>query len=839
MHTVQRKRILIVDSRAETRANLERSLRIDYEVVSALDGEMALELLKQRQDYTAIVLSCRLFETSGYDVILRLRTLRLSPPIPIIAMGDPSDELKALSVGAVEFLLDPVDPELLRCRLRNLLSLLCVWNDFDRLTGLYSRERFMAEVSCLLRENRRQKYTMIYTNLERFRVFNDLYGQQTGDQILSGLAKILSDWCPAGGIVGRAGGDHFIACCPSERMVPEFLLQRMTELMEKMHVRRLFRLRLGFYEIEDPDAPVQQMIDRAQMALGMVKDSVSRFYAYYDETLRRELLEEQEIACAMEDALKEGQFHIYLQPIYSLTTGTPISAEALVRWIHPEKGVIPPSKFISFFEHNGFICKLDAYVWETVFHYLAEMKQMGYPEFPISANMSRMDLYNPNLCEELTALAASYGVEPSLFRIEVTESAYMDDPDQMLETIQKLNAAGFQVQMDDFGSGYSSLNMLMNIPVSTLKIDMDLIRNIGLSERSHSVVNGVIRIAKWLEMTVVAEGVENQTQLNYLRSIGCDRVQGYYYSKPLPIEEFHGLIANFTRDELVEPPHRFDHIDLNMVCKKIMDSSTLPGKLLGAVGLYEMAGDSVELLAVNDEYYRTMETTPEKLFSEADSAIGWSCQESQRDLFQAFARALETGERQDLVTGRYVTSTRLIYLSLSICYLGRKDNRYLYILCGKKVSQTDGRLLRGDSAGNELTVPPVHTAGHAHPRILIVDDNQVNRMMLKKMLGDSYEVLEAANGKEALHLLLECRERIDAILLDIIMPVMDGYEFLQYRQREDRLRRIPVLVLSQAESRKSEIRALELGANDFVRKPYEPAKLRYRLSELLAPPDRC
>lgn len=841
MYTVQRKRILVVDGRAETRAKLERALRIDYEVVSAFDGEMAVELLQQKSDYSAIVLSCRLFETSGYDVILRLRTLRLSPSVPIIAVGGPEDELKALSVGAVEFLLDPVDPGLLRCRLRNLLGLLRIRNDYDRLTGLYSRERFMEEASRLLQENHRQQYAMIYTNLERFRVLNDLYGQQTGDQVLSGLAKIMSDWCPAGGIVGRAGDDHFAVCCPAERISPEDLLQRMMELTEKMHVRRLFRLHLGIYKIEDPDTPVQQMIDRAQMALGIVKDNASRFYAYYDEALRYELLEEQEITCEMEDALRGGQFQIYLQPIYSLTTGTPISAEALVRWVHPEKGIIPPARFISTFEHNGFIRKLDAYVWDTTFRCLAEFKRMGYPEFPISANMSRIDLYNPNICEELTALAASYGVEPSLFRIEITESAYMDDPDQLQETVRKFNEAGFQVQMDDFGSGYSSLSMLMNIPVSTLKIDMGFVRDVGRSERCNSVVTGIIRIAKWLEMTVVAEGVETQTQLDYLRAIGCDRVQGYYYSKPMPIEEFYRLISGITGDELVEPQHQFDPIDLDTVSKQAMNSATLPGKLLGAVGLYEMAGDSVELLAVNDEYYRVMETTPERLFYEADNAIGWSCRESQGDLFRAFERAMETGERQDLVIGRYVTSTKLIYLSLSIYYLGRKDNRYLYILCGKKISQTDGKFLKqNDPFKSEQLARPTRKEGLTRPRILIVEDNQVNRIMLKKMLCDSYEVLEAANGKEALHLLLECGERIDAILLDIIMPVMDGYEFLQCRRREDRLREIPVLVLSQSDSRKSEIRALELGANDFVRKPYEPDKLRYRLAELMAPPpDHC
>jgi diguanylate cyclase (GGDEF)-like protein len=828
---LKRERLLIVDSRQEMRDAMESAFRGKYDIVLAYDGEMALEVLNQDCSFDAILMDCELGGISGFDVLLRLSTLFILDSMPVIAYGRPEDELKALSMGAIEFLTSPVNVPALRHRLGNLLRLLRTEGSFDSLTGLFNRRKFITETHRLLQTDRARKYTMVYTNIERFRVMNDIYGYRTCDQILLELARTLRNLCPQG-VVGRVGGDHFAICARRENVNPQMILDGTADIMRRCGLRQKMRLSMGLYDVEDRDMPVAQICDRAEMAMRTLREGGGALVARYDDRLRRELLEEQEITGEMEEALRTGQFHIYLQPIYSLTTGGPVSAEALVRWIHPRKGVIPPGKFIPLFERNGFITRLDAYVWEKVFQYLAEFRQQGYPDFPISANMSRIDFYDSTVCDSIVAMAEKYSVSPSLFRIEVTESAYMDNPDQLLDTIRQFNAAGFRVLMDDFGSGYSSLNMLMKIPVSTLKIDMGFIGDVGASERSNSIMNSVIRMAKWLEMTVIAEGVETQEQLDYLRSVGCDRVQGYYYSRPLPIEEFKGAVFSFPRDRIQEPKRTFDKLDLSAVWRTVNDENRTVGGILGAVGFYELAGDRVELVCVNDEYYKIMETTPGELFHDTKNALAW-IQENDRDAFlDALRRAGETCVCQSVILNRYISSTTIKRLYLSVGRIGVKDTRTLFAISIRDISALRELDMAERLPSRKLLPAPPEDDGR--PRVLIVEDNQVNRIVLCKMLSQEYAVVEASNGKEALSV-LEHTPGVSAILLDIIMPIMDGYEFLENRLRDKALRKIPVLVLSQAEGRTDELRARELGAADFVRKPYEPEVVRGLLKKLIAP----
>ena len=829
MKLSEKKKIFVICHERRI-AELNEKLASAFELTYSDGSEESLQTLSSGED-VAVLLLCGDKEIDTNEILRQIADMNISRALPVLAVGQVEDEAPALAAGATGFAYEPILADVLRQRIRNLLWLLHAESSHDALTGLLSRQQFMIEADQYRKRNPDQELVMLYTNIERFRILNDLYGQATGDEVLRGLGSRFAQWCGRNGVIGRVSGDHFAIFCPADRVKPKTLQEISLQLMDQYHLQCSLRVTYGIYEVENSEISIQQMCDRAQMALTTLEAGNSGFFAYYDEKLRKELLLEQEITDGMETALESGQFHIYLQPIYSLSTGKPVSAEALVRWFHPEKGVISPGQFIPVFEHNGFISRLDAYVWETVFQYLAAFRRMGYPDFPVSANMSRMDFYNAEICDNLIAMAQKYDVDPSTFRIEITESAYMDNPQQLMEAIKKFNAAGFQVLMDDFGSGYSSLNMLMDIPVSTLKIDMGFVRDVGKSERSNSVITSVIRMAKWLEMTVVAEGVETRTQLDYLKSIGCDRVQGFYYSKPLPIEEFNGLITNFQRDQLLEPTRTFDKIDIDEVWNIVMDRNSLVSSMLGAAGLYEVSGDNVEILSVNDEYYHVMRTTPERLFRETNNALGWCTEESKRQIHTALRRAWDTGKRQDLIVSRYITSAKTIRLLLSVYYIGRKDNRKIYLVCGKDVSTLITTQPEAEIKTAEQTACPIVPRTDRR-KILIVEDNQVNRIMLRKMLSDEYEVLEAGNGREALDL-LACNLDIAAILLDIIMPIMGGYEFLECKQKDGRIRGIPVLVLSQAESKDSERQALELGANDFVHKPYEPATLKRRLVELV------
>lgn len=683
----EKRRLLIVDGNQESRGMLRNLFRSEFSVTEALDGEMALELLQKDQGFSAVLLKCNLFEISGFDVLIFLSANHFLPIMPVIMIGDPKDELKALSMGATAFIQEPYEGQMVYYRLKNLLQILHTENDYDVVTGLFSYRRFLTETARMLLLHPIQNYAIVYANIKRFKVLNAMYGRGVGNEVLRKLAEEMVR-LDENGIYARIGWDHFIFCCRRDLANTETMLRRVDAVMRQMKLKYNMQVCIGIYEIEDRQMPVESMCDRAQMALTTVEEDGAQSIAYYDEALRHSLLEEQEITESMQRALETHQFQVYFQPVYSLSTEQPVSAEALVRWVHPEKGIIPPDRYIPLFERNGFISKLDFYIWEQVFQYLVTLRERGWTQFPISVNMSRMNLYQTDLCKQLVTLSGKYGVDPSVFWIEITESAYMDNPAQLLDTIRQFNAAGFSVLMDDFGSGYSSLSMLRDIPVSTLKIDMGFMRDVGLSERSNNMVNSIVRMAKWMELTVVAEGVETQAQLDYLRSIGCDRVQGYYFSKPLPKGQFDELVFGSGRSLQPEPPHVFDSIDFQGIWKTITDYDRAMGHILGALCLYETFDDSVELVCVNGEYYRLMETTPDRLSLDRGDALAWLCGEDRRAVCNAFIQTKESQKRQCLLVERSAAfgGGRLL---MDLCYLGRKDDRHYYTACFRNVSEVE------------------------------------------------------------------------------------------------------------------------------------------------------
>lgn len=829
------REILVVDGNAARRRRTVEALRGAFRVVEALDGEMAIELLRMRQDFSAVVLQCRLTACSGFDLIRYLHTDRALSAIPVVALGEPEDEMKALSLGAAAFIRAPGELWLLCRQVQNLVAL--VWNDRERdaLTGALMSEPFLKRAALRLEEEAHReepdRWAVVFLNVNRFKTFNDLFGRAAGDQLLRNLAACVSR-APGVELAGRVGGDRFLLLCRRDELKLDEFERLGAELMTRLHLKYGLRVCCGVYEIGDLTLPIREICDRAQLAQKKAAARAERAVAIYDDQLRRDLRWEQSVSAQMYEALEGGQFRVYLQPIFSLSSGTPVSAEALVRWEHPEHGMIPPDRFIPIFERNGFISKLDEYVWERVFCYLAELKEAGFPDLTISANMSRLDTYSMDVCAVLTEMARRHNVRRSSFRVEVTESAYMDDPRQLLEVTGRLSVAGFPVVMDDFGSGYSSLNMLMDMPVSTLKLDMGFIRSVGSDERTNCVVSSILRMAKWLEMSVVAEGVETQVHVDYLRCIGCDRAQGYYFSRPVPKDEFFHLMERY-RSVPVQPEQSSDEppVEIN----SIWNAVTLYGRMLNgrmdAAALYEQRGDSVEIICVNDSYYRLMETSPKEFSCNGRLATAWLLEKDRPTFLQTLETAERTGARQEIVVRRYMDADRVKSLLASICYMGRKGDRRLFLGLIRDISQLPIgiRDLPAQPAGPEVAPP---RDGSARRRVLIVEDNPVNRTILTKMLSEEYEVLEAQNGKDGLDALRRARG-IQAVLLDIIMPIMDGYDFLREKERDPALRDIPVLVLSQSEGQDSREKALSLGADGFVRKPYDREGLRRALETLI------
>ncbi len=408
----------------------------------------------------------------------------------------------------------------------------------DRLTGISNRDTFFHSVRRILDEHPDEKYVLGTFDIDRFKIINDVYGTQVGDSILVQLAASTAREVLGKGACGRLGGDVFAFCMREEDFDLEGLLQSQRFLSDNLGLAYNLVIHTGIYPIVDRETDISAMCDRANLARSTIKGNFNKRYAYYDEPMREAILAEQEILNDMQKALETGAFVLYLQPIYSLNFEKPVSAEALVRWKHPEKGIIEPGKFISLFEHNRFITNLDHYMWELTCRYLADRRERDLAPIPISVNVSRVNLFQPDLVSDLLSLLQKYDLTPSMLRLEITETAYMDDPEQLITASEKLRKAGFKLHVDDFGSGYSSLHMLKDIPLDVLKLDMRFLGDLEPSSSAATVLLGVIRIAQNLGMVTVAEGVETRFQLEFLRSAGCDNIQGFLFAKPMPVDEF-------------------------------------------------------------------------------------------------------------------------------------------------------------------------------------------------------------------------------------------------------------------------------------------------------------
>lgn len=847
-----------------------------------------------------------------------------------------------------------------------VLKLMAQGFEHDELTGLFNKRTFYHETQRVIDCHPEDEFVLVRWNLERFKVINDLFGAGVGDQVLKILALTLQQFTEGVAPLARLESDHFVSCHFAEHFSIDAVEEVLRQRLSPPEINYPIVLKCGIYEVDDKTIPVDQMCDRANLALQTIKDNYMTQYAFYDSALRQTLLDVQEIEGDMTQALEEGQFIVFYQPIYSVTSNRPISAEALVRWRHPTKGMISPGVFVPLFEKNGFITKLDRYVREQTARFIAQLVKQGKPIVPISVNISRIEFYGAEFCESVIRLVEQYQIHPSMLRLEITESAYTQNADALLCAMQQLQQYGFEILMDDFGSGYSSLNMLKDIPVNILKIDMRFVQDISYSDRAASVLSSVVRMAKWLEMRVVAEGVETAEQLTFLRSIGCDSVQGFYYSRPLPEADFVQLLeCDALETSRQKEVSLLEDSDFNVFWNSQQGVAVL-NAMVGPVGIYELGETQLELICVNDSYYEMTGITPSTLFSETLQATSWIYQDDREVLLQACRQAVQTRRIQCIKIRRHLDSGRMFWMEMRIRYIGHRNTRdilcfsmaditeqenkqrlqeidpcivdilYTYHVIyqldytgmtstamyytfgsvlntehkklwtglgvflekvhpddcfrltdalmpdtlrrnfadGKKIIEVQAHLSHcGEYLPFSMSiVRSVHAEGHevylacvkvqekkkdkesdfvsaqfvqplsgtrdvradsVRLKVLVVDNNQLNRKMLQKMLSDQYDVLEAENGQQAQEILAKYGECIVAVMLDLVMPVMDGYEFLQARAANEAFAAVPVIVLSHSDTRDAELQALSLGANDFLKKPYEPVVIRQRLESLV------
>lgn len=546
-----KKQILVVEDNELNRGILREILSDEYCVLEAENGQKALDILQHSKDsISLILLDIMMPVMDGYAFLDRLKDdaeLSLIPVIVTTQSGSESDEVTALTHGATDFVPKPYRPQVILHRVASLIKLRetsAMVNQFkyDWLTGLYSKEFFYQKVRERLLEDPQQDYCIVCSNIENFKLINDMFGAKEGDRLLQEVASITQNMVGDSGFCGRLGADHFLCLQKREQEQKDRQNFEYTMGQEISPLLKSVVMRWGIYEITDRSISVEQMCDRALLAANSIKGQYKHYFALYDDSLRSKLLREQAITDAMENALAEGQFVVYLQPKYSLKDERMVGAEALVRWIHPEWGFMSPGEFIPLFEKNGFIPRLDQYVWEQVCLLMRDWREKGYPLLPVSVNVSRADVYQSCLLDTLPAITKKYGINPSYLHLEITESAYAENPGQIISTVEELRKLGFIVEMDDFGSGYSSLNMLSQMTLDILKMDMKFVQNEVAKPAEQSILNDVISMAHRMHLSVVAEGVETREQVKRLMDVGCDYVQGYFFAKPMPPSEFEELL---------------------------------------------------------------------------------------------------------------------------------------------------------------------------------------------------------------------------------------------------------------------------------------------------------
>ena len=688
-------RMLVVDDEVINRTILNNIFESDFSIMEAANGEEALELLELNGPVDIVLLDLMMPKMNGFDLLTILKETKKYHNMPVIVntqYGETENEIKALELGAEDFISKPYDERVVRQRVSNIVKrslyirrevedavqVLKEHTSHDYVTGLLNRAEYYRRARQFITMKKDEQCVICVLNIDRFKVVNELYGSTKGDMVLSSLGRKVCRMIGGNGVSGRLEADRFVFCT-TKKYFDEIIPQIEEVLTGGGNWNPLdysVQSHMGIFLVEDPNMAVDIMCDRADMALQMIKESYIKRYSYYSDELKTAILSEQELVNEMEEALDKHQFVVVLQPIVEAATGRTASAEALIRWKHPVKGMISPGFFLPLFEKNGFIAKLDLFVCEEVCKFQKDRIEKGLPTVPISVNISRVNFYRPEFAREVKNMTERYEISNDLIKLEITEGAYEDKPMEMIEAIKDFQKSSFKILMDDFGSGYSSLNTLKEFNVDILKIDMKFINDMETSERANNILFSIFRMAEALNMETVAEGVETKEQLEQLREYECDYIQGYFFSKPISQEEF-----------------------------------------------------SVRL-------------------------------EEEKN----------------------VTFSRNV------------DNRR---------------------------------------QILIVDDQIVERQIMKKLVGDKYRVVEASNGREALEILKRKFESISLVISDMQMPEMGGLELLSAMSDSMYLREIPVIMVTAYGDRKNEEAALTRGALEIITKPYDGTLVRKRIENIL------
>ncbi len=610
-----KRTIIIADDNETDRDILCNYLKTEYVLIEAVNGAELIHILDEKHaQIDAVLLDIVMPIMDGFEALEKMRNSVECRNIPVVILtGETTEEMrrKAIEYGSNGFLGKPYDPYIIKKALDNvigfrenaaLIDILCK----DKLTGLISHELFFEECDKLIQSHEPGFYTMSCIDIDHFKFINDQYGMEVGDLVLKNMADCIGNSCmKLGGLACRFSADKFAALYPTDMAVSSVIVDAHKQAINPSCIKHSIRIRVGRYHIKDRSLKAMVIFERATVAEESIKGRYDIYITEYDDSMRERILHEQKIVTEMGEALTNGQFIPFLQPQYNHSTGALIGAEALVRWKKAD-GFISPGEFIPIFEKNGFVYEVDKYIWEQVCILLKRWLDEDRKPLPVSVNISRFDLYKPDFFDTVCGLVKKYQLPADLLRLEVTESAFADSPEHIVKMVNQLIEYGFTVEIDDFGSGYSSLNTLKDVPASILKLDMKFFSETENGVRSGNIIESIVRMAKWLGMAVIAEGVEKLEQADYLKSIGCYYIQGYLYAKPMPVIEYEKLLEENNHERRLSRLQTVSTLDNEQFWNPQSMETLIFNSYVGGACIFEQHKGQLEILRVNNQYLREL-----------------------------------------------------------------------------------------------------------------------------------------------------------------------------------------------------------------------------------------
>ena len=544
--------ILVVEDNELNREMLCAMLEDRYHVFQAENGKEGLEVLQEHyRNISIIVLDVQMPVMNGYEFLKAVRDDDLLKEIPVIVAtgsNDIEEEERCLELGASDFVIKPYKKNIVLKRISNIIRLRESAStlkevEFDDLTGVFTRQAFFHHAQKILQDNPDIDFTLAISDIQDFTLVKERYGMKVANDLLLRNVALLRKAQVENYVFGRYDDNQFIVMAPSSERYAEIRKQRRGRLTIPLPEEGVAVLKFGVKRSIEHDVSIKEHCRHVLMALDTIKHVYGVNYTLFDENMQKYYDRRIAIERSMVKALENGDFQIFYQPKHDSRTGELVGAEALVRWTHPEFGFLSPAEFIPVFEQTGFISEVDFYAWKRTCMNQREWQDKGLRIVPISVNCSRSELLQNDFLHKWFKPLKDSALSSQYMHLEVTESLFTEHFDKLSEVLRECQQKCVKIELDDFGTGYSSLSMFQLLPLDIIKFDMAFVKGLD-SPRQARVMAACVRLVHNLGLKSIAEGVETSQQLEKVKEMGIDAVQGYYYSRPLPKAEFEQYLMS-------------------------------------------------------------------------------------------------------------------------------------------------------------------------------------------------------------------------------------------------------------------------------------------------------